>query len=174
MIIENEGLAESGSDATHQSEANDVHWISRKLHPIILFYVLLVFGAFITASHFVFHSADAVKALAIAAFAFIIALLPAILVKIEYRATDAGVEKRSIKAGKPGSYTDAFQWNELHHVVFVKNGFKYFKHMDARGPILRFLYTQFSDKFSGEIHVEPADWGQVEALLVKREVTVRT
>ena len=174
MIVENEGLAEPGSEASHQGEAGDVHWISRKLRPITLLYVLLLFGAFITVSHFVFHSGDAVKALAIAAFAFIIALLPAILVKIEYRATDAGVEKRSIRAGNPGSYTDAFQWDELSHVVFAKNGFKYFKHMDVRNPILRFLYTQFSDKFSGEIHVEPADWVRVKALLAERDVTVRS
>ena len=174
MIIENEGLAESGSEASHQGEPGNVHWISRKLRPIILFHVLLVFGAFITVSHFVFHSLGAVKALAVAALAFTVSILPGVLVKIEYRATDAGVEKRSIRSGKPGSYTDAFKWDELSHVVFVKNGFKYFKHMDARGPILRFLYTQFSDKFSGEIHVEPADWGQVKALLAKREVTVRT
>ena len=173
MIIENEGLAEPGSEASHQGEAGNVHWISRKLRPITLLYVLLIFGAFIAVSHFVFHSADAVKALAIAAFAFIVALLPAILVKIEYRATDVGVEKRSIRAGNPGSYIDAFKWDELSHVVFVKNGFKYFKHMDAQNPILRFLYTQFSDNFSGEIHVERADWVRVKSLLIERDVSVR-
>ena len=173
MIIENEDLAESGSDATHQSGANDVHWISRKLRPIILFYVLLVFGAFISVSHFVFHSAGAVKALALAALAFTVSVIPAILAKVEYRATDTGVEKRLIRAGSPGSYTEVFKWDELSHVVLAKNGFKYFKHMGDRGPILGFLYTQFSDKFSGEIHVETTDWVRVKALLNEREVTLR-
>ena len=172
MIIETGSAAESGAETPCPSEPVEVRWVSRKVQPVVLFYVWLVFGAFMAVSQFVFHSTGAVKALALTAIAFTVSVLPVVLARVEFRATDAGVEKQPFNPGRPESYVDAFKWDELSHVVSVRNGFKYFKRMDEPNAVLRFLYTHFSDKYSGEIHVAAEDRARVKGLLKERGVAV--
>jgi hypothetical protein len=129
--------------------------------PIVLFYVVLVFAAFIALSLFIFHSADAVKALLIAAVGAVIATIPGVMEKIEYRMTEAGVEKRASKKRESGPYQEVFRWEELSRIVPVKHGFKYYKIMNETNPLRRFWKTHVSDQFSGEVRVGKTDLERV-------------
>jgi hypothetical protein len=124
-------------------------------------------------SQFVFHSPNAVRSLALAAFASIVALLPQVLGKIEYRANESGVGMRSHGKKDRQSFRKVFDWGELTHAVPVKHGFRYFKKLDEKSALRRFVKMQFSDWHSGEIHVEADDRDRVLGLLTDRDISNR-
>jgi hypothetical protein len=136
-------------------------WSARKISPIVVFYVAAVFAAFIALSLLVFHSADAVKALLIAAVGTVAATAPSVMEKVEYRMTGLGIEKRVKKRKDPGRFKDVFRWNELSHIVPMKRGFKYYKTMNEKNPLRRFWKMHISDQFSGEVQVGKTDLERV-------------
>jgi hypothetical protein len=138
------------------SEAVD-QWSARKIQPIVLLYLVLVIAAFMAASRFIFHSSEAVTALAIAFVCAVAATVPGILEKVEYRSTETGVEKRPVKNKKTEQFKTVFRWDELSSIVPMRHGFKFYKTMDESSRLRRFWKTHVSDQFSGEIHVERKD-----------------
>jgi hypothetical protein len=147
-------------------------WSSRKVQPIVVLYVLAVFAVFIALSHFVIQSAAAVKALALAAVGAVAVTIPGVLGKVEYQATEAGVERRTVNEKEPGGFEGVFRWDELSHVVPMRHGFKYYKTLHETNPFRRFWKLHLSDAFSGEIHVEKKDLERIMALVDRRGVEI--
>lgn len=132
-------------------------WRARRLRPVIIFYVIGVFVAFMALAGFVFHSTEAVKALFFAAIGGTVPLLPAVLSKVEYRWTDRGLEKRPFRPGDPEDFESVFLWDELSHVVPTRCGFKFYKSLPPSGPFRRFWNLHIDDGYSGEVHVDSGD-----------------
>jgi hypothetical protein len=148
------------------------HWSARKVQPIVVLYVVAVFAVFAVVAHFVFHSTEAVKALAIAAFGAVAATVPGVMDRVEYRLTESGMEKRTVRKA-PGPFQEVFRWPELSRVVPTGHGFKYFKATHEPNPLRRFWRRHFSDVCSGEVHVEREDLERVLGLVERRGVPVR-
>jgi hypothetical protein len=140
-------------------------WTARKIPPIVVLYVVLVFVGFMLVSFFVFHSTEAVKALLIATVGAVAATVPGVIERVEYRATDAGIENRPVKKHQPREFETVFSWDELDRVVPMRHGFKYFKRMDEQGSLREFWNTHISDRYSGEVHVEREDLDRVLELV---------
>lgn len=145
-------------------------WSARKLHPIIVIYVILVFVICMAISYFVVHSMTAVKALALAAVGVIVPLLPAVINKTEYQLTESGLEKRLLDRKNPREFKDVFRWDYLSHVVPIKHGFKFYNPINEKNPIRRFWKTHISDSHSGEFRVETGDRDIVLGILKRRDV----
>jgi len=160
----------SATLSTNDSEALD-RWTARKVRPIVILYVLAVFAAFMVVSITVFHSAEAVKALAFAAVGGVVAILPSVIEKVEYRMTDSGVEKRPVKKERAPDFKEVFLWDDLDRVVPMHHGFKYFKTLNETRPLRRFWQKHFSDRFSGEVHVEKEDLARVLEIIAQRGIT---
>jgi len=143
-------------------------WSARKVRPIILLYVAAVFAAFMVLAHLVFHSQEAVKALAIAAVGAVAATTPGVLERVEYRLTEFGIERRSLKTKNPGPFKDVFRWNELDHIVPMKHGFKYYKTLSEPNPLRRFWKAHISDRYSGEVHAEASDLDRVLGIVERQ------
>ena len=170
----NEPIEETATpyrDAELGEQPEETRWIARRLHPVIVVYTLLVFAVFMAASQFVFHSPDAVKSLALAAAAGIVALLPQVFARIEYRADASGVQKRAHGKKARGAFNKVFDWDQLSHVTPTRNGFKYFLQLDEKNTFLRWTKRQFSDRYSGEIQVEKKDRSRIRHLLGERGVS---
>jgi len=149
------------------------HWSARKMKPIILLYVAAVFGALMVPSYFVLHSTTAVKALALAAVASIVPLIPAVVSRVEYRLTARGFEHRPLGKKEPGEFKSVFQLDELSHVVPMRHGFKFYKPLNESNPFRRFWKAHVSDAFSGEVHVETVDRERVLDELAQRGIPER-
>ncbi len=147
-------------------------WSARKVQPIVVLYVVAVFAVFGAVAHFVVHSTDAVKALAIAALGAVAATVPGVMERVEYRLTESGLEKRSAKRS-PGPFQEVFRWPELSRVVPTGHGFKYFKATNEPNPLRRFWRRHFSDVCSGEVRVEREDLERVLGLVERQGVPVR-
>jgi hypothetical protein len=132
-------------------------WSARTLRPIVVFYVAMVFAAFMAVAHFILRSPTGVKALALTSVGAIVPLVPSVLRKVEYRATESGIEKRKLEKKDPAAFERVFRWDELSHVVPTRNGFKFYKIMGEPSLLRRFWKVYVSDAYSGEIHVESAD-----------------
>jgi hypothetical protein len=148
-------------------------WSARPLRPIVIFYVVLVFAAFMTIAHFVLHSTAGVKALALAAVGVIVPLVPSVLGKIEYRMTGAAIEKRKLDEKDPRQFEEVVRWEDLSYVVRSGNGFKYHLAVDEGNPLRRFFKSHFSDAFSGEVQLGPTEREEIMGLLEKRGVPTR-
>ena len=173
MNEHSEDFARKDPGSGFENQSIEIRWVARKLKPSVLIYVLLVFGSFMALSQFVFHSAGAVKSLALAAIAAVVALMPQVLRKIEYQANGSGVRMRAHGREAKGELKMVFTWGELSHAVSTKQGFRYFKTLDEKRPVRRFMKLQFSDRSSGEIHVEAEDRSRVYGLLEERGVSIR-
>jgi hypothetical protein len=143
-------------------------WTARKVSPGVLLSVILVFAAFIALAELVVHSREAVSGLALAALGALAATVPGVLEKTQYRLTEVGIEKRSLRRDEAGAFTTIFRWDELSHVVPLRRGFKFSKGMDDSNPIRRFCKRHISTRYSGEVHVERADLTRVLALVEQR------
>ena len=132
-------------------------WSARRIRPIVVVYVVVVFAVFAAIAHFIVRSPEAVKALLMAAVGTVAATVPGVMGKIEYRMTASGIERRTLNEKNPGKYEGVFRWEELSLVVPMKHGFKYHKVMDEGNPVRRFWQRHVSDRSSGEIHVEKHD-----------------
>lgn len=146
-------------------------WLARKIRPIVMLYVVAVFAVFIAVSYFIFHSPKAVRALAIAAVGALVAMLPGVAERLEYRLTASGIEKRTLKK-TPGQFKEVFGWDELSRIVPMGHGFKYYKTLNEASPIRRFWKAHFSDQFSGEVHVEKQDLERVLEIVERRGTTI--
>jgi hypothetical protein len=155
-----------------QDTGTERSWNARRLRPVIAFYVVGVFAVFIALAHFVFHSPDAIKALAAAALAAVVSLVPSLLNRLEYRITDGGLQKRPLSKERPRAFEDVFAWDELSHLVPTRTGFKYYKKLDEPKPLARFYKLHLSADHSGELHVERRDLEKVRALLHRHAVPV--
>lgn len=133
------------------------NWSAHKVQPVVVLYLVAVFGAFVALAHFVLHSPDAVKALAIALVGAVGATVQGVIDKIEYQITESGIEKRPIRKKKPEQFKSVVRWDELSRIVPMKHGFKYYKTLDETNPFRRFWKLHLSDRFSGEVHVERKD-----------------
>lgn len=143
-------------------------WTARRLQPVVLLYVALVFTGFIALAFFALHSMTGVKALALGAVAYLVPLVPAALARIEYRVTGRGLERRSLSGKKPGAFRDVFRWDQLDRVNPGKRGFKFTKTLDERRPLRRLWKAHLSDAFSGEVHVEAGDRERVMQIVQER------
>ena len=65
----------------NQESAVIYQWSARKIQPIVVVYVALVFLGFIAMSFFVFHSRDAIKALIVTGVGSVFSLLPSVLTR---------------------------------------------------------------------------------------------
>ena len=89
------------------------YWSARKLNPIVLFYVATVFVAMMALSFFVLHSMTAVKALAMAAVASMVPLVPVVTSRVEYRLNERVLERRPQTDKKPKEFETVFHTVEL-------------------------------------------------------------
>jgi hypothetical protein len=151
-------MDENGGDSLYA-------WTARSVRPVVVLYVLLVFLAFMALAEFVFHSADAVKALLFAAVGSTVAMVPGLQGKIEYQLSSSGLSKRPVRTKKPAEFEVLFSWNELSEVVPTKRGFKFYKAMESRGLLKRFAKQHLLSGYSGEVHVEPGDLDQVRRFM---------
>jgi len=142
-------------------------WSARKARPIVLLYIVAVFTVFIVLSHFVVHSPEAVKALVLAAVGALVATVPGVTGKVEYRLTESGIEKRTVKEN-PGEYEKIFAWDQLDRVVPMRHGFKYFKILNETNALRRFWKLHLSDRYSGEVHAERVDLDRILGLVGQR------
>jgi len=161
-------------DVTTVQPAVLYQWSARKLQPVVLLYVALVFLVMMAVAHFVVHSRSAVTALATAAVAAIVPLVPAVLMRMEFRLTDQELERRPLTDQRPKPFERVVRLTEIDHVVPIRHGFKYFKAIDEPRPLHRFWKRHLSDRFSGEIHVEKADQHRVLAILAEEGVRGRS
>jgi len=148
------------------------HWSARKIQPVILLYVGMVFVVFMVLAYFVFHSTEAVKALAATAFAALLPLTLGINSRLEYRLTELGLERRRLES-KPKDFKDVFRLERLSHIVRIRYGFKYYLPLDEPNPLRRFWKVYVSDKYSGEVHVETADKEGVFEVLTRYGIPIR-
>jgi hypothetical protein len=132
-------------------------WAARKIQPITVLHVALVFVGCMALAYFVFHSMTGVRALALAAVGFILPLVAGLSSRVEYRLTETGLEQRPLQSKKLQSFQDAFRWDQLDHVVPKKHGIKFYKILNEPKPLRRFWKAHVSDAYSGEIHVETED-----------------
>ena len=159
----------SGTMAADKSETTVLAvWSARKVRPIVLLYVTAVFVVFTLMAHFIFHSIDAVKALAIGWIGAIAATVPGVIEKVEYRMTDAGLDKRAHHTKKPSPFKAVFRWGELDHIAPLKHGFKYYKTLGETSPLRRFWKMHVSDQYSGEVHMEQVDLDRVLGIVERQ------
>jgi hypothetical protein len=149
-------------------------WSARKIHPLIALFVAGVFLAMMAFAHLVVHSMTAVKALAVTAFGSIVAIIPGVLNRVEYRMTGSGIEKRTLAGKDPGPFEDVVEWDRLSHVVPTRSGVKYFTTLNEKNRIRRFFATAFSDAYSGELHIERTDRDRILEAMVNRGLIRRT
>ena len=145
-------------------------WSARRMQPVIILYVALIFVGMIAVSHFLVRSPTAVKALALAAIGFIVPLFPGVMSRTEYRLTETGLDKRPLDDKKPKEFQEVFRWDRLSHVVPVKYGFKYYLKLGAVSRLQRFWKYQVSDAHSGEFHIEATDRDEILAVLARFDV----
>jgi hypothetical protein len=145
-------------------------WTARNVRPVVVVYLTAVFAAFIVLAFFVFHSVEAVKALATTLIASVAALLANVVARTEYQLTESGLRKRPFNPGKPKDFKEAFSWGEVDHVIPNKHGFKYFRPIEDTNPFLRFWKAHLSASTSGEVQVEQADQEKVMGHLARRNV----
>ena len=158
-------------DETVDEEPAILHrWIARRLQPVVILYVIAVFLGFMAMAFFLFHSVDAVTALATTGIGTTVAMLPGVLSRIEYELTESGLRKRRFAPENPKAFQEVFSWEELDHVVPMTHGFKYFRPVEDTGRIARFWKTHVSDTFSGEFPVEGGDRERVQGLLAEFEI----
>ncbi len=148
-------------------------WTARRMRPAVVLGVVGVFAVFMLLAHFVFHSRAAVVALAGAAVAALVPMAPAVLARLEYRLTDAVLERRPATSDASKPFTRLFDRADLSHLVVTQHGFKFFLSVGTKNPLLAVWRKHVSDAYSGEIHVEAADRQRVLAALSELGITVR-
>jgi hypothetical protein len=147
-------------------------WTARRLHPVILLWVALVFLGFMVVAFWGFQSTDAVKALALTAVGSILPLGASVLTRDEYEMSEAGLVRRPVRGSRPGEFKTVFAWTELSHVKPVHHGIKYYRPLDEPRAWARFWKQHVSDAYSGEFHVETNDRDPVLAVIAKRGIPI--
>ena len=148
-------------------------WSARKVQPVVVLYLLVVFAVFIAMASFIFHSPDAVKALLVAAVGAVAATMPGVMSEVEYRATESGIERRTLKKKKKaGEFEETLRWEHLSHVKRTSHGFKFYLAMDETSPTRRFWKLHVSDECSGEIHVEKHDLDRILGIVEAQKIVI--
>jgi hypothetical protein len=140
-------------------------WTARKLRPVVLLYVAGVFAGCIALAFFVVGSAEAVKALLMAAVGVLIPLIPAVASRLDFRLTRSRLERRPHSEAEPKDFDTVFEMADLDRVVPVRSGFRYVKALDAANALDRFRKLHLSDRYSGEVQVGDDDRATVLGLL---------
>jgi len=148
-------------------------WAARTLQPIIVFYVAVIFLASMALTYFIFDSITGVKALAMAAFAAIVSLLPGLVSRVEYRLSRTGLDKRSLNEKKSQAFKNVFRFEQLSHIVPLKHGFKYYKTLKEPNVFKRFWKLYISNAHSGEIHLETKDRERILKLLADQGLKLK-
>lgn len=162
-----------GDTATSSDGSTTLNcWSARRVRPVVVLYIVVVFAAFIVAAQFIFRTPEAVKALVMAAVGAVAATIPGVIGKVEYRATTSGVEQRKLDEKKPGQFEKTFCWSQLSHIVPMRHGFRYYRVMDETHPIRRFWKLHVCGHFSGEIHVERHDLDRILELVERRGIAI--
>lgn len=141
--------------------SGDIRWTARPVRPAVAVYVLCVFVAFMALAWFVFDSAEAVGALAASALASLVALAPMLARRVEYRLDGRGIFRRRVRPREESEFTLLCSWDDLVRLEPTAAGFKYFRQLPEAGSWTRFVMRHVSDRYSGELHVEPADRSDV-------------
>lgn len=142
-------------------------WIARKERPWVAGGVAAVFLAFMALAWFVFGSGAAVGSLAAAGLTGLVALVPSLLARVEYRLSDSGMERRPVRRRDPQPFEPLFTWDELSRVVPTRTGFTFYKALDDRGAARLWKYHVLSG-YSGQVRVEPEDVARVRRLVDAR------
>jgi hypothetical protein len=153
-----------------ERSVEELTWSARSVRPVIAVYVGGVFLAFMALAFFVFESVEAVKALFLAAVGSLVALVPNIITRIEYRLSGSGLEKRRLKGREPGGFEELFSWEELSYVTPTRSGFKFYKSIGSTHLLTRLLKLHFFSGYSGEFHVESDDMERVCAVMEQHRV----
>ncbi len=163
---------DSAAAADDRPEA-PYQWSARKLQPVVLLYVAAIFVVMMGFAYFVAHSMTAVKALAMTAVVAIVPLVPTVLMRVEYRLAERALERRPVDKEKPKIFEEVFQLDQLSHIVPMKHGFKFYKHLEEPSPLRRFWKLHVSNEYSGEVHVEAVDRESVLENLDRRGISCR-
>ena len=164
---------ESGETASNRDPSETLErWSARKVQPVVIIYVVVVFAVFIALAIFVFHSAAGAKALVIAAVGGVAASVPGVIEKVEYQLTDVGIKQRRFNTKRPGRFDEVFRWDQLSRVVPMKHGLKYFKTVNETNPLRRFWKVHISDRFSGEVHVERKDLERILRAVERQGIAI--
>ena len=147
-------------------------WTARKLHPVVLLYVALVYVGFVLVAHFGFHSTEAVAALAAAAMGTMVPLVPSVMARLEYRIVESVLEKRKADNGEQHDFEAIVSLDELSHVRPISHGFKFYKKTGNISGLRGFWKLHCTDELSGEVHVEKADRQRVLVMVAERGVPV--
>jgi hypothetical protein len=154
-------------------ETDSEQWIARRLHPMVLAYLTGVFLVMMGIAYFAVHSMSAVKALALAGVGSLVAVLPELGRRIEYRLIGTVLEKRAVWRDRQADFELVFDIRDVEVIKRLRRGFKYFKKTDDLGSIRRVWKTHLCDDISGEVHVEPPDLTTVLARLRERGAPIR-
>ncbi|MBD3222812.1 hypothetical protein GF314_16415 [bacterium] len=157
---------ETGPEVLHR-------WSARNLQPVILVYTALVFLVFMAAARFLFHSPEAVKALAIGAVGFIVPLSAGLVGRREYRLLGDVLQRRPDTPRRPRDFEGVFRIGDLSHVVPTRHGFKFYRRLDEPRALRRLWKLHVSDAYSGEVHASGPDRDRVIDLLADSGVEVR-
>jgi len=146
-------------------------WQARTMQTtFIVSYIGVVLAVLIPLAIFVFDSIAGIMTLAATAVGAIVPLLPNLRSKIEYRLSEAGLEKRRLRREHPAPFKELFRFPDLDYIVPNRRGFIYYKKMEATTPLRAFINRNLSDNYSGEVHLETADRERVLARLAERGV----
>jgi len=156
--------------AEHASPIVD-QWTARSMRPIFaLIYLPVVFAVLIALAFFVFNSIAGVTSLVMSGIGAVVALLPSLLTRVEYRLSESGLEKRPVRRQNPAPFRELFRFPELEHIVPRKHGFMYYKKMDSTTALRDFYRRHISDEYSGEVHLENEDRERILTHLAERGV----
>lgn len=145
-------------------------WTARTVQPVTALYLTLILGTFMAVAGLVFHSTEAVLALAALAGGELVMLAPSMLNRVEYRLTEEGLEKRAVRAKDPPPFKRLFAWHELSHLTPTGAGFKFYKKLSEPGRWKRFYKLHMCGDYSGEFHVEPDERRRVEGFFRERGI----
>jgi len=157
--------SEAGSPVVDQ-------WLARPMKPkFVLPYLAVFFAALIALAVFLFDSIAGVMSLAVTAVGTSVALLADLMIRIEYRLTESGIEKRRVRQQEPAPFKEIVRYPDLDHIELKRYGFRYFKKTDSTSRHMGSLKRTFSEELSGEVYIEAADRERVLAHLTEHGVT---
>jgi len=148
----------------------DLSWSARSVRPVTLVHVTGVFAGFMALAQFVFHSSEAVAALAVAGLGSLVGLAPNVLGRFDYRLTEVGLFKQRERKRGEREPKRLFAWDELSYITSTGSGYKYFKRFESSNLLDRFWKLHISDKYSGEFHLEEEDRLRVLELFERRGI----
>lgn len=150
-------------------------WLARPMKPsFVLPYLAVFFAALITLAVFLFNSIAGIMSLAVTAAGTSVALLADLAIRIEYRLSESGVEKRRVRQQNPVPFKEIFRFPDLDYIVPKRYGFKYYKKTDSTSPLRDSFKRRFSEELSGEVYLDDGDRERILAHLTERGVATKS